>query len=129
MNRNFKNFLVFLIVKILTNKIIFSPQKISSSVEMKDNATNYVKISYYSKCKDGTVLSQTNKCDDLRVGDLIEFQAEIVVTKCPENPEEWNQVIQVNFPSFLLNSSKIYFFPDLPRGNQRKFGDRFGNSL
>lgn len=62
---------------------------------MKDNATNYVKISYYSKCKDGTVLSATNKCDGIKVGDIIEFQAEIVVVQCPENPNEWNQVIQI----------------------------------
>lgn len=62
---------------------------------MKDNATNYVKISYYSKCKNGTALSATNKCDELKVGDMIEFQAEIVVVQCPENPAEWNQIIQV----------------------------------
>lgn len=43
--------------------------KISSSVEMKDNATSAVKIKYHSHClSPGSGLGQeTNKCDGLKV--------------------------------------------------------------
>ncbi|KAL5278574.1 ITGB1 family protein [Megaselia abdita] len=69
--------------------------KISSVIEMKDNASNDVKITYYSSCLNGGKPVQTSKCSGLKVGQSVEFQAEIVVTKCPENPADWNQLIQI----------------------------------
>ncbi|XP_037919074.1 integrin beta-PS isoform X1 [Hermetia illucens] len=69
--------------------------KISSSVEMKDNATSALKITYYSACKNGGNLVQTSKCDGLKVGDLVNFTAEIVVTSCPQNPADWFQTFQI----------------------------------
>uniref|UniRef100_A0A1Q3FMG1 Integrin beta n=1 Tax=Culex tarsalis TaxID=7177 RepID=A0A1Q3FMG1_CULTA len=69
--------------------------KISSSVEMKDNRTDsLIDVKYYSTCLDG-VRKQRNKCDGLKVGDLVQFDAEITLLKCPENPREWNQVLQI----------------------------------
>lgn len=69
--------------------------KISSTVEMKDNANSAIKITYYSKCK-GDSRIETNKCDGLKVGDIVSFDAEIKVTSCPTNPRDWNQVFQVH---------------------------------
>ncbi|KAH8416731.1 hypothetical protein KR222_000277 [Zaprionus bogoriensis] len=69
--------------------------KISSSVEMKDNATGDVKITYFSSCLTDGPQIKTNKCSGLKVGDKVEFSAQIVVTKCPKNPRNWNQVIQI----------------------------------
>lgn len=57
---------------------------------MKDNSTSAVKITYYSTCK-GNVLTATNKCDGLKLGDVVSFTAEIVVTSCPTNPKDWLQ--------------------------------------
>ncbi|XP_017852281.1 integrin beta-PS isoform X1 [Drosophila busckii] len=69
--------------------------KISSSVEMKDNAMNDVKITYYSSCLTNGPMIKTNKCSGLKVGDKVTFSAKITVTKCPENPRDWKQVINI----------------------------------
>lgn len=69
--------------------------KISSSVEMKDNATSALKITYYSACLNGSTNIQTNKCDGLKVGDVVSFTAEIVVLSCPSNPRDWFQTFQI----------------------------------
>ncbi|XP_037807558.1 integrin beta-PS isoform X1 [Lucilia sericata] len=69
--------------------------KISSSIEMKDNATSHVKITYHSSCLNGGSEIPTSKCDGLKVGDIVNFTAQILVTSCPTDPAEWNQVIQI----------------------------------
>ncbi|XP_002057277.3 integrin beta-PS isoform X1 [Drosophila virilis] len=69
--------------------------KISSSVEMKDNAMGDVKITYLSSCLTNGPQIKTNKCSGLKVGDKVTFTAQITVTKCPANPRDWNQVIQI----------------------------------
>ena len=62
------------------NSLVPSPgQKITSKVELKDNATSPVVIKYYSKCK-GTTEKATSECKGLRVGDQVEFRAEITVS-------------------------------------------------
>ena len=45
---------------------------------MKDNATAPVRIKYFSKCK-GTEEKETNVCDDLLMGDTVDFRLEVVV--------------------------------------------------
>lgn len=62
---------------------------------MKDNATSSVKITYYSSCKGNGPPIATSKCDDLRVGDVVSFSAEITVTNCPKDPSAWNQIFHV----------------------------------
>ncbi|XP_050330333.1 integrin beta-PS-like isoform X1 [Bactrocera neohumeralis] len=69
--------------------------KISSAIEMKDNATSNVKITYHSACLNGGPEIPTAKCDGLKVGDVVNFTAQILVTSCPTDPREWNQVIQI----------------------------------
>lgn len=63
-----------------TDQNIVTLQKISSSVEMKDNATSAVKVTYYSSCLEDGPLKQTNKCDGLKVGTLVKFAADIEVS-------------------------------------------------
>ncbi|KAI8035233.1 integrin beta-PS isoform X2 [Drosophila gunungcola] len=69
--------------------------KISSSVEMKDNATGDVKITYFSSCVHGPEM-QTSKCDNLTVGQQVSFTAQIQVLKCPEDPRDWTQTINIS---------------------------------
>ncbi|XP_077302935.1 position-specific antigen beta subunit myospheroid isoform X2 [Arctopsyche grandis] len=69
--------------------------KISSSVEMKDNSTSAISIKYFSSCLKGGTSTLTSKCDGLKVGDTVEFTAEIMVTSCPKDPKEWHQVFQI----------------------------------
>lgn len=68
--------------------------KITSAVELKDNATNNVKISYFSTCL-GQKREETSICKGLRVGDTVKFEAVIEVTSCPRDPREWNQTIKI----------------------------------
>lgn len=58
---------------------MFPKQKITSSIEMKDNATGAVKVTYYSSCLGNGPLVQTNKCDGLKVGTVVNFTAKIEV--------------------------------------------------
>ena len=44
-------------------------QKITSTVEMKDSSSDAVQIVYYSSCLSGKELTQTNKCEGLKVKD------------------------------------------------------------
>lgn len=69
-------------------------KKITSAIELKDNATNYVKISYASACL-GDKLEETNICKGLRVGDSVSFELTITVEQCPEDRSEWNKTIKV----------------------------------
>ncbi|XP_050083366.1 integrin beta-PS isoform X1 [Anopheles aquasalis] len=70
-------------------------KKISSSVELKDNRTdNVIDVKYWSRCL-GNTLTQTNRCDGLKVGEKVTFEAHITLTKCPEDPRDWKQVLQI----------------------------------
>lgn len=62
---------------------------------MKDTASSAVKITYFSSCLNGGAVTATNKCDGLRVGDTVNFTAEIIVTECPPNPAEWLQTFKI----------------------------------
>lgn len=62
---------------------------------MKDTASSAIKVTYYSSCKGSGSPVQTSKCDGLRVGDVVSFQAEIVVTECPLHPKDWFQTFQI----------------------------------
>lgn len=63
---------------------------------MRDTASSAIKVTYYSNCLDRNGQpKQTNKCDGLKVGTVVSFQAEILVTSCPPNRKEWNQTFQI----------------------------------
>ncbi|XP_016949132.1 integrin beta-PS isoform X2 [Drosophila biarmipes] len=70
--------------------------KISSSVEMKDNATGDVKITYFSSCLNGHEEVQTAKCENLTQDKLVTFTAHIQLLKCPEDPRDWRQTIHIS---------------------------------
>ena len=82
--------------KEIIDLFALNSQKISSSVEMKDNVkSNAIKVTYYSSCLGGGTPIATSKCDGLRVGDVVSFQAEIVVTECPKDEKDWKQTFQI----------------------------------
>jgi len=70
-------------------------EAITSSIEMKDNATGNVKVTYFSSCVGNGPLMQTNKCSGLKVGTQVMFTAKIEVIKCPKDPREWQQTFQI----------------------------------
>ncbi|XP_019867658.2 integrin beta-PS isoform X2 [Aethina tumida] len=70
--------------------------KISSSVEMKHNASSHLKLKFFTKCLDASgKLVNTNKCGNIKVGDLITFRIDIEVIECPKDPKDWTQTIQI----------------------------------
>lgn len=63
---------------------------------MRDTASSAIRVTYYSNCLDKNgPLKQTNKCDGLKVGTVVNFQAEILVTSCPPNRKDWKQKFQI----------------------------------
>lgn len=63
---------------------------------MRDTASSAIKVTYFSNCLDKNgQLKQTNKCDGLKVGTVVSFQAEIEVTACPPNRKDWEQTFQI----------------------------------
>ncbi|XP_023310124.1 integrin beta-PS [Anoplophora glabripennis] len=68
----------------------------SSTVEMKHNASSDVNLKFYSRCLNSTgALVNTNKCENIRVGDLIHFKIDIEVLKCPKNRADQFQTISI----------------------------------
>jgi len=70
-------------------------EAITSTIEMKDNATGSVRVSYFSSCMTDGPPRQTNKCSGLKVGTKVTFTAKIEVIKCPKDPREWRQTFQI----------------------------------
>ncbi|XP_058794525.1 integrin beta-PS-like isoform X2 [Phymastichus coffea] len=64
---------------------------ISSTIELKDTASSFVNIKYYSTCLGGGDLVETNKCQGIKVGNQVEFVTEISVPACPKDRSQWNQ--------------------------------------
>ncbi|RWS10657.1 integrin beta-PS-like protein, partial [Dinothrombium tinctorium] len=64
--------------------------KITSNVELVDNASNDIKVTYYSSCVNKKP-KQTSNCTDLRVGTTVEYDVEIEVLRCPDKMSNWNQ--------------------------------------
>ncbi|KAK8781903.1 hypothetical protein V5799_016756 [Amblyomma americanum] len=58
--------------------------KIRSEVVLKDNAPDFLRVSYKSRCLRGSESeSQTNACDGIRVGDEVEFEVSVELAHCP----------------------------------------------
>ncbi|RWS23240.1 Integrin beta-PS-like protein [Leptotrombidium deliense] len=53
-----------------------------------------VRISYETACKSGKI-ERTNRCDNIRTGDTIEFDVTLELTSCPSNPAKRNQTIRI----------------------------------
>uniref|UniRef100_A0AC35TMN0 Integrin beta n=1 Tax=Rhabditophanes sp. KR3021 TaxID=114890 RepID=A0AC35TMN0_9BILA len=58
--------------------------KISEKIIMVDNvnASSGLKISYRSKCLNGKELTDTNVCDNIKVGDEVTFEVTLEAVKC-----------------------------------------------
>jgi protocadherin alpha len=69
-------------------------EKITSTVELKDNATSNVKMTYYSSCV-GLKREERHICEGLKTGSTVNFDVVLEVTSCPRNPADWNQTIRV----------------------------------
>jgi len=69
-------------------------QEITSEIELKDNATSHVQLTYHSSCVNDK-RKETNVCKDLKVGSTITFDIDVEVKSCPKRSSEYNQTIQI----------------------------------
>lgn len=69
-------------------------EKITSGVEMKDDASSDIKVTYFSSCLDGKK-EKRNTCKGLKVGTTVTFEAHIEVSACPKDPKLWNQTFHI----------------------------------
>ncbi|KAJ9575734.1 hypothetical protein L9F63_007380, partial [Diploptera punctata] len=80
--------------------------KISSSVEMKDNAPKNIQVKYYTSCLNDDIV-QSKKCDSLTIGQEVEFRVEVKVLSCPKNSADWNMNFSIS-PIGIHESSIVH---------------------
>ena len=78
-------------------------ETIASTIEMRDNSTGHVRVTYFSSCAGVGPLRQTNKCSGLKVGARVGFTAKIEVVDCPEDPTDWRQTFHI-YPGGIKES-------------------------
>ncbi|XP_047995298.1 integrin beta-PS-like [Leguminivora glycinivorella] len=71
------------------------PLVTDSVVEIRDTSSDAIQIVYSSSCLDEPNVMQTNRCDGLKVGDVVEFLAKITLKECPRDPSKWKQTFVI----------------------------------
>lgn len=69
-------------------------REITSEIELKDNATSHVQLTYHSGCVNDK-RKQTNVCKGLKVGSTVTFDIDVELKSCPKRSSEYNQTIQI----------------------------------
>lgn len=66
-------------------------QKITQTIELREkDLSPHLRVRYFTRCLNPTgPLLQTNKCDGLKVGQLVEFDIEVELLSCPISKDEW----------------------------------------
>lgn len=81
------------IVELIKNEY----QKLTSSIELTDNRTEFIQIDYYSSClKKNSEPKKTNVCFGLQVDTQVEFDINFKVAFCPKDQSKHNQTIRLN---------------------------------
>nr|XP_012225668.1 PREDICTED: integrin beta-PS-like [Linepithema humile] len=71
-------------------------EKLVSSLEMIHTAPKIIDVKYFTRCLNQTGdLRESQKCEGLRVGNVVEFEVELNVIECPEDPKDWNQTVEI----------------------------------
>ena len=65
---------------------------------MKHDAPEYIQVTYYTACQNSSKeIKESSRCDELMIGEEVEFQVQIKVLHCPDNPNDWKQTLKI-FP-------------------------------
>lgn len=73
-------------------------KKISSSLEMQENVTSsLIQFRYFTRGIEGREgeLMETRIVNGLKVGSKVNFEAEVLATECPQNPDKWKQTLRI----------------------------------
>ncbi|XP_056640802.1 integrin beta-PS isoform X1 [Diorhabda sublineata] len=99
-------------------------EQISSTVEMKHNASSALSIKFFSRCLNASgALVNTNKCGKIKVGDVVSFKIDLEVLECPKNRADHFQTIKI-YP-VGINESLIIDLEMLCECNCERPGDKY----
>jgi hypothetical protein len=66
---------------------------------MRHDAPDYIQVKYYTACQSpSTEIKESNKCDGLMIGKEVQFNVQIKVLQCPNDPNDWKKTFKI-FPS------------------------------
>ncbi|XP_045622174.2 integrin beta-PS isoform X1 [Procambarus clarkii] len=85
------------IIDILSSKVKDVISRVSLSVE---GSTEDISVKLYSNCSGGSWEEHTAACTNLDAGDEVTFEARVLVSKCPEDKEEWNKIVTISPGSY-----------------------------
>lgn len=74
-------------------------QEISSTIELRDDAPDNVRVAYRTKClNNGTddIYQETNVCNGLKEGTTVGFQITVQVNHCPENKKDHKYIFNIS---------------------------------
>jgi protocadherin alpha len=64
---------------------------------MHHDASENIQVKYYTACQGpSTEIKESNKCDELVIGNEVQFNVQITVLHCPENPNDWKQIFKIS---------------------------------
>ncbi|XP_059178838.1 integrin beta-1-like [Physella acuta] len=70
-------------------------QKITSKVILRSqNVVDNVTVDFYSRCF-GAEEKKTNECGSLKIGESVNFSAEITVKACPKDKRQWTKEVVI----------------------------------
>ncbi|XP_046382913.1 integrin beta-PS-like [Ischnura elegans] len=81
--------------------------KLVDSINLIDNATNFIRVQYYSSClNNASDIRETRVCGGIRIHHLVNFTANIMVLKCPERKEDRHVKFHIK-PQSLMESLEV----------------------
>lgn len=99
-------------------------EQISSTVHMKHNASSAVSIKFFTRClNDSGALVNTDKCGNIKVGDVVTFKIDLEVLKCPKNRADHFQTIHIH--PIGINETLIIDLEMLCECDCEKPGDKY----
>lgn len=78
----------------IVNLVRTEYEKLLSNLQLSDNSSEHLKISYYSSCLSGQ-RKQTNLCLGFTVDDQINFDIEVELLSCPQKMEKYREIIRI----------------------------------
>ncbi|XP_022079781.1 integrin beta-1-B-like [Acanthaster planci] len=82
-------------------------KKITSKVEVVDNAPTNITVAYTAHCLNGQVTPGSRECSDLKLGNTVNFTLSITATTCPEERVKTFNVRPIGFSEELTVTVEV----------------------
>jgi protocadherin alpha len=64
---------------------------------MHHDAPENIQVKFYTACQNpSTEIKESSKCDELMIGEEVQFYVQITVVQCPENQSDWKQTFKIS---------------------------------